>query len=1046
VLSDSRTLFFIALFYAIWLVSFYLQNTSLELKNFDGRMISSATLYGIDIAARVSVFYKALGILLLSFSVFKAIGFALHKFKSGILYSNEFKIINYVSLAGIVYFLFSVFGFDVSNSIEFVYFLHKWMIGALIIQFFFKNKISISSYTVLLTLACASYFVIADGFMLAGLEQSPDFLMTCFVCSMLLILIFQFKIRNTDIRYQHTFALKMAYIFVPVSFAPFLSVLKDEMFLVLIGKGYQLSSPFFVYVLLLVLLFFVLYLRFIKTSKQNLNLQRLSLQSIIAKCYFPIFIFSLVSYTFYSHFMDGAIEMSEAANKYLPIMEFYKWGIIPGIEKLNSHLLSDYFFGFVYSVFNDFKGNELELYDFLYGSFSALFFYFLIYFITRNAYVSLFTILFYPFFNEILPGEHAFAMLSIVVLFKLLHQPSSLKNYVLFFLGILFLILWRIDVGVACLFSSLVLVSAYVLLGKSNPIDLKTLLKALAIVVIVFSMFILFVCALRHVNIFDKTQYALNYFSSAQTYGYIYIGNTTAQAYIMHYFVYPFVSGLVVLLLIYKFKALSVSKKQRLALLSLFFITAYYFVNFQRGLVRHSLFEGIDVFVSSFICVILAGIVYVFFFKKSQVSKFILLNLILFFAVIAYKVPAVNGSKATFESTIEKIAAYKIPQRQVGDSRIIRCDYKGFDEVIDFFNATLDSTQTFIDFTNTPMLYYFTQRVTPSYFYQNPVCSHNEFLQKRFVDDLKNYQAPYLLFARLIEGENTIDGVQNCFRHYRIAEYLYNNYKPFIIKGDYCIWKKKDVVAETNNHVIYSFSAIRKDSIKQTENYEIRFNPRQNKKYLIYVEATKHLDNAFIFAMSGNEFPPVKITNVTSSETSGYCEIKPKGNSCSIYIKDVLSTIDLKIIECSHIPDFLSERFMTYDLKKLPHIWGTYDKEYLSELVLFEYSKPELLKDNKKASILIPENLDKQSGNSLVITLKNKTDKIQNLQVAIAQNGGMPQAVFLCEVAPSEKEEKYAIRLSSAYNWYKPGINQLILSAAAEANIEITNIKITKAK
>ena len=1043
-LRYNKSIFFTALFYSLWILTSYLNQSDFDLKHFDGRMIGYATFHSIDIGARVSLFYKALSLLLISFLTFNGIAYLLYNLNNSILKSVELQFINYCSLGGIVYYLFYLFGYTIDNSIEFIYFLHKVMIAAFIFKLYFKTPFSISLYVVLLSIATSAYFIFSDLFILSIGVKMPDFLMSTFIIAQLFILFLHVKIRNRPLMEQRAICLRLAYFSSPLLFAPFLSVLKDEIQLIFIGNGLQVNTSLVIYLLLLLLIGLFVYLRVKRLDQKPHVLESYSLRTILAKQHFPILVFSIIAFTMYHPFMNDSVEMSESANRYLPIMEFKNWGIVPMFEKLNSHLLSDIFFSSIYAFFNDFKTNEIELYDFLYAACVGLLYYYLIYFLTRNAYVALFTILFYPFFTEILPDGHAVAVLSIFILYKVIEQKPSTKNYLILLSGAAFLVFWRIDIGTACLPTMILLLATYPKLRTRVTFDFKKLFKAFLIVTITILSVILYISFSRNINILEKAKNALNYFSSAQTYGYIYIADTTQQSYTLHYFLFPLIAAVLFLVLFYKFRFLNTSKKQRLSFISLFVMIGYYFMNFQRGLIRHSLYEGNDTFVSSFIYIILAGSIYVFFSKTSHVFKFISFNTALFFLMVNYKCPKPTNSVTIVENTFKKFGTYQLPILKSGDSRSIDFDQSQYRDVVGFLNSNLDSTQTFIDFTNTPMVFYYTHKITPSYFYQNPICSHNDYLQNTFINDLKNYKTPYLLFARLVDGENTTDGVTNCFRHYRMAEYFYNHYQPHVIKDQYCVWIKKGVTNNLNNRVLYSIKPGETDSLDLSNGLSKTFDVSTNKKYLIKLVAKQAINtNAFRAQSNGIELANNYVFT-TANASVAYCELVPLNELLHIQLHDLSNILELTITECVHIPDYRSEKYMAYTIFKLPYIWGTYDKTYNEEHTLVEESKHMQLLSKEATTTSFSPDIDKTSGNTVVLSLKNNSDKVQKMNLSFSGPNGLPESTVTFDLIVSPKNEVYAIRISSMYNWYKSNINQITLSSLSEASVEISKIKITK--
>jgi hypothetical protein len=136
---------------------------------------------------------------------------------------------------------------------------------------------------------------------------------------------------------------------------------------------------------------------------------------------------------------------------------------------------------------------------------------------------------------------------------------------------------------------------------------------------------------------------------------------------------------------------------------------------------------------------------------------------------------------------------------------------------------------TFLDFSNSSMLYYFTDKVVPNYFDQIPHTAHNEYLQNRFIDELKNYDVPVVVFSNepKIFWDN-LDGIPNSLRHYRIAEYIYRNYKPAFVMDNRNIWVKINYPLNTNEKEYLATSA--NDTILKT--------PADNIKWIPYIWGT----------------------------------------------------------------------------------------------------------------------------------------------------------------------------------------------------------------
>lgn len=800
--SAGKNIFFTILFYCVWIVAAFTAKADFTLHHFEDRMIGIATLNAFDIGARVKLFYYSIAVLLFSFLLLSLAAFIICKRLPGVFSFTEVKIINYSALAGAGFFLFGIMGFKCDNALEFIYFLHKLMLCCLIgrqVRPRFLPQLTVKVYAMIISLCVSIYFLVSEMAIFCGADRPAD---------LWLITAILFAAVTISTRYWKQHTSKVLYSAVPLMFLPFVSLLKDEIFLILKARD-SAVSPALIFFLLLLLLIIWIFFRYRKISR-TLFAEKINLRHLLANRYFPLLLFSLISYTYYSSYIlkNNLQDMFEPANRYLPILELQNWGTIPFIEKFNSHLLSDIFFNAIYALFNEVKINDAEIYDFLAYPLMGCLYYFLILFLTRNSYVSIYFILFFPLYYSLCPYEHCCAVIGIYALYKILYGNQSTRSYLTLFGVLFFLALWRIDVGFSFVLLAPLMLLYFHFFTSRTKLHFISIIKAFVISGLTISAVLLVLSFIRHVNLFSKIPYILNYLSSAQTYGLPPLGDPATPAFKMHYFIFPFCTFLIIMYLLFSFPALNKSKRQRLAYTTLLAICIYYFVNFQRGLVRHSLFEGTDNFTTSFFYIILVGAVYIFMQRASQAVKFSALTIILFFTLLYNKVPAVSGSEGIFETTSGKLSRQvtlvdTLQSRTVyafkGDSRAN--DKK---ELINFLKNKLAREETFIDFTNTPMLYFFTAKPTPSFFYQNPICSHNDFLQERFIKDLKDYHTPYLIFD-LVNGPNGMDDVPNYFRHYRVAEYFYENFQPDTVVDGVSVWKQR------------TGSALNSDSAKQTK-------------------------------------------------------------------------------------------------------------------------------------------------------------------------------------------------------------------------------------
>jgi hypothetical protein len=109
-----------------------------------------------------------------------------------------------------------------------------------------------------------------------------------------------------------------------------------------------------------------------------------------------------------------------------------------------------------------------------------------------------------------------------------------------------------------------------------------------------------------------------------------------------------------------------------------------------------------------------------------------------------------------------------------------------------FINQHLKKKETFLDFSNSPMLYYYTNRNVPSYFCQNLQNTIDDYLQIEQLKQLKKQQVPLVVFSNYPKNWfDATDGVPSEMRHYMLASYIFKKYKPLGIVGKRSIWGLK---------------------------------------------------------------------------------------------------------------------------------------------------------------------------------------------------------------------------------------------------------------
>ena len=102
----------------------------------------------------------------------------------------------------------------------------------------------------------------------------------------------------------------------------------------------------------------------------------------------------------------------------------------------------------------------------------------------------------------------------------------------------------------------------------------------------------------------------------------------------------------------------------------------------------------------------------------------------------------------------------------------------------------MDEGETFADFMNKTLLYSVLGYNCPVYVSQSPLQLSGDFTQKEFIKEIKD--VPIVLMP--VDRGNyfcstSLDGIANAYRYYRVAEYIFKNYRPLCRYGnDYAVW------------------------------------------------------------------------------------------------------------------------------------------------------------------------------------------------------------------------------------------------------------------
>ncbi len=519
----------------------------------------------------------------------------------------------------------------------------------------------------------------------------------------------------------------------------------------------------------------------------------------------PAGLISLLIHAFYQPFIAYNTELFELANPAISQMRLFAFGEIPLIDFMSSHMLSEQLPGYLYHLLFGYQGTQdFLVYNFLYPSLALICAYSILKKIIKPSLALLFLLIF-PFNYFVFYPHLCFAIITFSAANAAL-KKQSIRAY-LWLIAVLFAsITWRIDLGVASLFAG----SLYMLLfqiQKGNPAPLSKLLKTLAIAAAIAAAAILVVVALNGWgDLKNNFLQALGYVAGSQAHGYSGMGDINSHNFALFHYFLPLLSftGIAWLFVNYQQKSRSLNQIQEYALKASIFFYLVHIGNFSRALVRHGFLESSDTSSSStFYLASALAIVYIIG-KKNAASRFKYLVGSCFFLVLLIRHFGLENQPIYAIDLLTSKSGKWIAQLENPDrsGRIIsKQNNEQKQALLHFLRTHLKEDESFIDFSNTPMLYYELQRNIPSYFCQGIQNIVSEETQDRFVAGLDLKKLPFVVYANEPRGFwDATDGVENELRYASVAEFIYQNYRPIGTVGSHQLWKRKDLISDTLSH------------------------------------------------------------------------------------------------------------------------------------------------------------------------------------------------------------------------------------------------------
>ena len=789
-----------SLFWAMFVVLRFYGGYNFKLGCGEGSLIGQGAMFLTDVTARVDFYHSAI---LIFAAVFIPLCYILG-FVAGRLSLNpaEIALSGGAAAAGIILLISGLFGAPVDYSLKLIIYFMFLVVARMLARSLRKGSRSsrVQPAPMLVLYFFSSMMLVSSAdvlmFHLNG-GRIPFQLFFTLTTSVLMMLMFEKNKRLAGLSPQNA-----ATLLIPLLLLPAINFLSGELVMILCRHGisihplWPVATGYVLAAAALIWLGFRLPHRFQEEDGQDLP------DGIYA-----LMIFFMACIAVWNPLQPFTGEMFENANTANALMRTFRFGEWPFADYLNSHMLSETAFGYLYVLINGYSGTpDYLIYDFFHTAILALTGFYFIRLFTGSGLAAFVMVILFPYMEILTGGLFAYGLVGLFFLYRVYRKPVWL-NWGWVYFWLFFQPLWRADVGVAAGWAMLCLIVLILLHHGRARIAVRSLV-AFVVMAAAFASLFLIVCLAREADPLLVLRQTWHYLSTDQAHGTRNIAWALDRQFLFHYVVFPLLAVLLLLILLIRYGMRLPARD--FSIPALIFVLVFYLANFPRGLVRHGFNEYTDLFVSSFIFLI-AGMAASMLFRKSRYIAVLVFAGISFIFILAFKFPDLQGYAGLFEhyssrtrnsNPVEKQP--ERPNRYLADPWFANQAYSGFS---DMMNRSFSPDATFIDLSNTPMLYFYSERRVPSFFNQYMQNTVDGFLQEENLRNLQRFQLPVAVVSGVPPtGFDILDGVPNPVRYYLISDYVFRNYHPWAIISGHSVWLMNKVPIPAGDYAKDSIS------------------------------------------------------------------------------------------------------------------------------------------------------------------------------------------------------------------------------------------------
>lgn len=483
-------------------------------------------------------------------------------------------------------------------------------------------------------------------------------------------------------------------------------------------------------------------------------------------------------------------------------MDTILYGKLPIIDNFSAHALNDVWTRILYGLMHsDIKGIFVDPY----GGISTILAYLCLFYIVKNLFDKYIAVLFVLLFPFSIVGIKftSICCFSMVMLIYIVKKPE-LKSFILYWIVVLICAFTTYDegilLGVASIFANVLL-----LVIQKRWKKLKEFIIAGGIVGFCAILTYMIYAIATGIDVLSRLKEWLSVsVGSNSSWATENFGEASTLAFLVAYYIVPSCAMIIFAVTFYKF----LKTKQQLVLAAItmgFSITELLYI--PRTIVYHNLAvcSGMTGVLLNFIHWSVAlFILFNLSLKEQNIHRKLFswistLGIVIIFegALVTGQLPGTNSvlyAKAV--SASENWALRDDITENWDQERIIFDDAtnKFIGQFNTVFDTLLTENQTFIDFADVTSLYALTGRKRPFYVGQSPSLLTDLYSQECYLNELAKYDCPLAVMG--ITETNYLQqmvGIPHNIRYYKVAEYIYNNYRPLINFGEFSIWCEKNL-------------------------------------------------------------------------------------------------------------------------------------------------------------------------------------------------------------------------------------------------------------